>query len=74
MLQIVRLRAVIMQDSLDSVPENKKTEAAQSAVKMFERALSLSNKLNLDKMNYKIQKELTSFKASCKLKRITLQD
>ena len=74
MLLIVRLRALIMQESVDSIEKDKKPELALAAVKMFEKALSLSNKLNLEKLNYKIQKELTSFKASCQLKRITLQE
>ena len=74
MLMIVRLRAIIMQDSLDKVPDDKKTEFAVSVVKMFEKALSLSTKLSLDKMNCKIGKELTSFKASCRLKRISIPE
>ena len=47
---------------------------AKEVIKMYEKALSLSTKLNLEKMNYKIQKELTSLRASCKLRRINLQD
>ncbi len=74
MLHIVRLRAAIMQDSIDKVAEDKKTELANRTVKTYEKALSLSGKLNLDKFTAKIQKDLTSFKASCQLKRITLQE
>ena len=74
MVQIVRLRAIIMQDSIDKIAEDKKAELANSAVKMFEKALSLSSKLNLDVTSAKIRKELTSFKASCRLKRINVAD
>lgn len=74
MLQIIRLRAKIMEESIDKVSDEKKIEAATTSIKMYEKALSLSTKLNLEKMNYKIQKELTSLKASCKLRRINLQD
>ena len=74
MLQIIRLRAKITEESIEKAPFEKKTELANVSVKMYEKALSLSTKLNLEKVNYKIQKELTSLKASCKLKRITLQD
>ena len=63
-----------MQDSIDKIPDDKKTELANSAVKMFEKALSLSSKLNLDVISAKIRKELTSFKASCRLKRITVSE
>ena len=74
MVQIVRLRAIIMQDSIDKIAEDKKVELANSAIKMFEKALSLSSKLNLDVMSSKIRKELTSFKASCRLKRIMIAE
>lgn len=73
MLLIVKLRADILQESIDKAIDDKKAEAAASAVKMYEKALSLSNKLNLDKMSTKIQKDLTGLKASCKLKRIPLE-
>ncbi|MCD8023990.1 MAG: hypothetical protein LUE64_00455, partial [Candidatus Gastranaerophilales bacterium] len=72
MVQIVRLRAIIMQESLDKVADDKKSQAALTVVKTFEKALMLSEKLALDVFSSKISKELTSFKASCKLKRINL--
>ncbi len=74
MVQIVRQRALIMQESIENVEAGKKTELANAAIKMYEKALSLSMKLNLEKMNYKIQKDLTALKASCKLKRIKTED
>ena len=74
MLFVVRLRAMILQDSMDIAPEDKKSEIALMAVKMYEKAISLSQKLGLEIINYKFQKDLTSFKASCKLKRVNLQE
>ena len=74
MVQIVRQRALVMQESIENVEAGKKTELANAAIKMYEKALSLSMKLNLEKMNYKIQKDLTALKASCKLKRIKTED
>ena len=74
MLQIVRLRASIMQESIKKVDDKKKVEVAQNAVNMYEKALSLSNKLSLDKLNYIIQKDLTALKASCKLNRILIEE
>ena len=73
MVQIVRLRALIMQESIEKVEDKKKTEVAQNAIHLFEKAISFSTKLSLDKMNYKLQKELTALKASCKLKRINIE-
>lgn len=71
MLQIVRLRALILQESIKNAEPAKKSEIAIAAIHTYEKALSLSNKLNLDNINYKIQKDLTSLKASCKLNRIS---
>lgn len=73
MLLIVKLRANIMQESVDKMPEDKKSELALAAIKMYEKAISLSERLALNKMNYILQKELTAFIASCKLKRISIE-
>lgn len=73
MLQIVRLRAIIMQESIDKVEAEKKKELAKTVIMTFEKAITLSTKLNLTYMTEKIQKELTSFKASCKLKRVSVE-
>ena len=72
MLKIIRLKAVIMQESVDKVEMSKKAEVAANAAALFEKAITLSSRLGLEKFNYKLQKELTSFKASCKLKRINV--
>lgn len=74
MVLIARMRAIILQEMIDKVPMDKKTPLASTTVKAFEKALQLSSKLALDKLNYKINKELTSFRASCELKRITIQE
>ena len=72
MLKIIRLKAIIMQESVDKVEMNKKAEVAGNASALFEKAITLSSRLGLENMNYKLHKELTSFKASCKLKRINV--
>lgn len=74
MLKLVRLRAIIMQEAVNKTSEDKKQEAAKMTVKLFKKALSLSTKLSLEQINYKIQKELTAFLASCKLKRINIEE
>jgi len=66
-MALYRVRAHCMQDSVPTVPEEKRLELAQNTLRVYERAISLANKLNLQKHHYVIQKELTAFKAYCNL-------
>lgn len=70
-MALYRVRALCMQDSVPTVPEEKKLELAQNTIRVYERAISLANKLNLQKHHYTMQKELTAFKAYCHLHRIS---
>jgi len=67
---LCKLRANIMQDSIPELEESRRLEAAQNTIKTYEKALTMATNLNLAKHHYIIQKELTSFKAYCQLKRI----
>lgn len=67
---IYKLRADIMQDSITSIEQSRKLEVAQNTIKTYEKALNMAQSLNLGRHHYVIQKELTSFKAYCQLKRI----
>ncbi len=69
-MKLYKLRANIMQDSIATIDEQRKLEVAQNTIKTYEKALNIANSLNLSKHHYVIQKELTSFKAYCQLKRI----
>jgi len=69
-MKLYKLRANIMQDSITTIEESRKLEVAQNTIKTYEKALSIASSLNLNKHHYVIQKELTSFKAYCQLKRI----
>ena len=59
-----------MQDSIATIETSRKLEVAENTIKTYEKALNAANSLNLTKHHYVIQKELTSFKAYCQLKRI----
>ena len=74
MLGIVKLRALIMQDTIDKAEAEKKAEIALATAKMHEKAVLLAKKLGLEIIHYKFQKDYTSFKASCKLKRVPLSE
>ena len=67
---LYKLRANIMQDSIATIETSRKLEVAENTIKTYEKALNAANSLNLTKHHYVIQKELTSFKAYCQLKRI----
>ncbi len=67
---LYKLRANIMQDSLTTIEASRKLEVAENTIKTYEKALNAASSLNLTKHHYVIQKELTSFKAYCQLKRI----
>ncbi len=69
-MKLYKLRANIMQDSITTIEESRKLEVAENTIKTYEKALNIANSLNLSKHHYIIQKELTSFKAYCQLKRI----
>jgi len=69
-MKLYKLRANIMQDSITTIEESRKLEVAQNTIKTYEKALGIASSLNLNKHHYVIQKELTSFKAYCQLKRI----
>ena len=70
-MQLYRLRANVMQDSITQLEDEKKLPHAQNTVKVYEKALYLATRLGLDKYHYVIQKELTAFRAYCQLKRIS---
>ncbi len=74
MVLVVRMRAIIMRESIDTINEDKKAECAVAAKKMFEKAINLSSKLDLTKLNEIIKKELISLIASSKLKRINIDE
>lgn len=67
---LYKLRANIMQDSIATIDASRKLEVAQNTIKTYEKALNIATNLNLTRHHYVIQKELTSFKAYCQLKRI----
>ena len=67
---LYKLRANIMQDSITTIDSSRKLDVAQNTIKTYEKALNIATNLNLTRHHYIIQKELTSFKAYCQLKRI----
>lgn len=67
---LYKLRANVMQDSITTIDASRKLEVANNTIKTYEKALNMAGTLNLNKHHYVIQKELTSFKAYCQLKRI----
>lgn len=67
---LYKLRANVMQDSIAAIDPSRKLEVANNTIKTYEKALNMASTLNLNKHHYVIQKELTSFKAYCQLKRI----
>lgn len=68
---LYRLKANIMQDSIVKVEDDKKLVVAQNTIRVYERAISWAQRLNLSKHQYTIQKELTAFRAYCQLNRIS---
>jgi hypothetical protein len=70
-MALYRVRAHCMEDTIPTIPENKRLELSQNTFKVYERTLSLANKLGLQKHHNIIKKELTAFKAYCHLHRIS---
>lgn len=64
------LKASIAREKLIAQPDNKKYDFAQSIIKMYNKTIDLSKKLNLTNYTKKIEKQLTSFRAHCQLNRI----
>lgn len=64
------LKASIAREMISQQADNKKYDYAQSIIRMYNRNIDLSKKLNLKSYTKKIEKELTSFKAHCQLNRI----
>ena len=64
------LKAMIAQEKIADLSDNKKPEYAQNVIKMYDKTIDLSKKLNLVNHTRKIEKKLTSFKAHCQLNRI----
>lgn len=69
-VRLNNLKATIAREKLASQPDNKKYEFAQKVIKLYNKAIDLSKKLNLVNYTKKIEKQLTSFKAHCQLNRI----
>ena len=65
------LKAKISGEKLNDQPENTKAEYAQNTIRMFNKAIDISKKLNLKNYTRKIEKDLTAFKAHCQLNRLT---
>lgn len=69
-VRLNNLKSAIAREKLASQSDNKKYEHAQNTIKMYNKTIELSKKLNLKNHTRKIEKELTSFKAHCQLNRI----
>lgn len=64
------LKTSIARENLSIQPDNKKVEYAQNIIKMYNKSIELAQRLNLNNIIKKIEKELTSFRAHCQLNRI----
>lgn len=64
------LKANVAQEKISQQPDNKKQEYANNTIKMYNKAIDLSKKLNLKNYTKKVEKELVAFKAHCQLNRI----
>ena len=69
-VRLNELKANISNERLVDQPDSKKVEHAQNTIKMYNKTIELSKKLNLKNYTRRIEKELTSFKAHCQLNRI----
>lgn len=64
------LKAIIAQESMAQLPDNNKVEYAQNIIKMYNKNIELSKKLNLIRYTKKVEKQLIAFRAHCQLNRI----
>ena len=69
-LKLNNLKAKIAREKMMDQPDYKKYDYAQSTIKLYNKTIELSKRLNLKNYTRKIEKELTSFKAHCQLNRI----
>ncbi len=63
-------KALIARETLGEQADNKKYDYAQNTIKLYNKTIELSKKLNLKNYTKKVEKELTSFRAHCQLNRI----
>lgn len=68
--RLSNLKAEISREKLPTQADNKKYEHAQNTIKLYNKTIELSKKLNLKNYTKKVEKELTSFRAHCQLNRI----
>ena len=64
------LKTTIARENISIQQDNKKYEYAQNIIKMYNKSIELAQRLNLNNIIRKIEKELTSFRAHCQLNRI----
>ena len=69
-VRLNNLKTTIAREKLSTQPDNKKYEYAQNIIRMYNKTIDLSKKLNLKNYTKKIEKDLTSFRAHCQLNRI----
>ena len=69
-LRLEALKAEIAREKMMEQSDNQKFEYAQNTIKLYNKSIELSKKLNLKNYTKKIEKDLTSFKAHCQLNRI----
>ena len=69
-IRLNNLKTHIAREKLSEQPDSKKHDYAQNVIKMYNKNIDLTKKLNLKNHTKKIEKDLTSFKAHCQLNRI----
>jgi len=69
-IDLLSLRAKCLEETLPLLNSEKQSEIAQKIIKIYEKAISIANKINANKKHYIAQKNLTAFKAHCQLKEI----
>lgn len=68
--RLENLRAEIAREKLPQQSIEKKRSYAQNVIKMYNKSIELSRKLNLTNYVRKVEKDLISFRAYCQLNRI----
>ena len=69
-IRLEELKAIIAKEYLSAQPDKKKADFAQNIIKIYNRAITMAQRLSMKKYTKTLEKELTSFKAHCQLNRI----